>query len=99
MKEEPIRFTMLEPFGLQLQTPKALAAPLPSLEGKVIGALWNSKAEGDEVLGLVLKILKEKHGARDVKLYKKKHASGPAPPAQLDELARLADAFVTGVGD
>jgi len=94
-----IKFSIIEPHPVAIDAPKKLASPLSSLEGKVVGALWNSKAEGDEVLQQILKILREQYHVKDTPFFQKKSASGPAKPAQLDEIAGKVDAFVTGIGD
>jgi hypothetical protein len=94
-----IKFSMVEPYYLLIEQPKKLATHLDSLEGKVVGALWNSKAEGDGTLNEIMTVLKEQYGVKETRFFRKPSASGPAKPKQLDEIAGQVDAFVTGIGD
>ena len=96
---DQIKFSMVEPYYLLIDQPKKLATHFESLEGKVVGALWNSKAEGDETLNQILAVLKDQYGVKETRFFRKPSASGPAKPKQLDEIASQVDAFITGIGD
>jgi hypothetical protein len=95
----PISFSILEPYALPIEAPRDLASPLESLEGKVIGALWNTKPEGDDVLQQILGILKEQYHVKETRFFKKPSAGAPAKKKLLQEIAPDVDAFVVGVGD
>lgn len=100
MNGGPITLELIEPRHLVIEEPTRLAPrSLRSLEGRVVGGLWNSKAEGDETMRQILKLLVEEYGAKETRFFKKPSASGPAKPGQLDEIAQGVDAFVTGIGD
>lgn len=70
-----------------------------SLEGKVIGILDNGKAKSDVLLRGVQELLRTETGIKDLLVLRKPSAYRPAPDEQLDELARRADAVITGIGD
>jgi hypothetical protein len=70
-----------------------------SLEGKVIGILDNGKAKSDLLLRGVQELLRTEAGIKDLLVLRKPSAYRPAPDEQLDELARRADAVITGIGD
>ncbi len=93
------RIKMVEPFYLAIEAPKKMARPLDSLKGKVVGALWNNRPEGDVVMEQILKILVEQYGVKETRFFKKLYCGAPAPKEQLDEWAKQVDAFITGIGD
>ena len=70
-----------------------------SLEGKVIGILDNGKAKSDLLLRGVQELLRNEAGVTSFVMLRKPSAYRPAPDDQLDELARTADAVITGIGD
>lgn len=70
-----------------------------SLEGRVIGILDNGKAKSDLLLRGVQELLRTEAGVKDLFVLRKPSAYRPAPDEQLDELARRADAVITGIGD
>jgi hypothetical protein len=94
-----ISFSILEPYALPIEAPTELASGLDSLEGKVVGALWNTKPEGDDVLQQILALLKEQHQVKETLFFKKPSAGAPAKKKLLQEIAPHVDAFIVGVGD
>jgi len=94
-----ISFSILEPYALPIDAPRELASPLGSLEGKVVGALWNTKPEGDDVLKQILAILEQQYGVKETRFFKKPSAGAPAKKKLLEEISPQVDAFVVGVGD
>jgi len=70
-----------------------------NLEGKVIGILDNGKAKSDLLLHGVEELLRTEAGVAKFVMLRKPSAYRPAPDDQLDELARRADAVITGIGD
>ena len=77
--------------------PAALAAPLASLDGALVGLLDNAKI-GTARLYDHLEALLRKRGVREVIRRRKPDSSRPAPAELLGELS-AADALVSGVGD
>ncbi|MBI2907566.1 MAG: hypothetical protein HYX92_07935 [Chloroflexi bacterium] len=75
-----------------------LAQRLGSLEGKVIGCLWNSKPHGDRVLKLLSDRLLDKYGAKSVHVQKVIIGSR-APREVLDNLISNCDAVIAALGD
>jgi hypothetical protein len=84
------------------QTPEGdalrLAAPLPSLQGVVVGLLDNTKMGTARFYDHVAEILQERFGVREVIRRRKPDLSRPAPAEILGELSG-ADAIISGIGD
>jgi len=81
-------------------TRKFRSAPrLDTLNGKVLGAIWNSRVHGDKILNAVAAELKARYGVRDFLLREKPYLGNIAPKEILDELVAKCDAVITGVGD
>ena len=76
----------------------ALAAPVPSLEGTLIGLLDNAKIGTARLYDHLEALLRERHGVREVLRRRKPDTSRPVPDAMLGDLS-AADAIVSGVGD
>ena len=74
------------------------AARLPSLEGRTIGLLDNSKFHVRELLDHVEEILRTQYGVAEVLRWRKPDASRLAPPAVLADMQRC-DAVISAVGD
>jgi len=74
------------------------AARLPSLEGRTIGLLDNSKFHVRELLDHVEEILRTQYGVAEVLRRRKPDASRPAPPALLADMQRC-EAVISAVGD
>ena len=77
---------------------KATVTGLPSLAGRTVGLLDNSKIKVKEILDEIDTLLRTQHGVSNVIRLRKPDASRPAP---AEVLARLAgcDAFISAVGD
>lgn len=92
----PIR--VLDP---TLEEPALASGPaprLPSLEGRTVGLLDNSKVNVRELLDLLESILKERYGVASVVRLRKSDPSRPAPP-DVAALFANVDALVSAVGD
>lgn len=76
---------------------KPLARRSPSLRGRRIGVLDNSKPNADRLLGRLAELLVERHGAASITRWRKPGASRPA--TMIDEIARGSDIVLTGSGD
>ena len=93
-----IEVTVLNP-SAGAATGKFRKAPrLDTLDGKVIGAIWNSRVHGDKVLEAVAALLKERYHLKDFVLRKKPYLGNLAPKELVDELTAKCDAIITGVG-
>ncbi len=86
-----------EPVAQPGQNQDALAQRLPTLDGKVIGLLNNTKDLVDVLLDEVQGLIQEDFPAARFRSFRKESVSG-ASPAMLDQLA-ACDAVVTAVGD
>ena len=92
-------FTMLKP-GKTVPTSSFVMAPrLGSLEGKVVGTLWNNRPHGDKFLQQLGEQLVERYGVAEVVHRKKIYINSRAPMELLMELKERCDAVVVGVGD
>ena len=75
-----------------------LAAPLPSLDGALVGLLDNAKIGTARFYDHLEALLRDRFGVREVMRRRKPDASRPAPAELLGELS-AADAIVSGIGD
>jgi hypothetical protein len=94
-----MHFTMFDPTDGPVAEPFTPAARPASLSGKVIGILDNGKTKSDLLLREIQDLLRPEAGVVDVVMVRKPSAYRPAPDEQLDDLARRADAVITGIGD
>jgi hypothetical protein len=76
---------------------RALATRPPSLAGRRIAVLDNSKPNADVLLGRVAEALVARHGAGVISRWRKPGSSRPA--TVIDEIARVADVVLTGSAD
>jgi hypothetical protein len=71
----------------------------PSLQGKTVGFLDNSKRNSDKVLLYLDELLRERHGIA-ASVHRRKPTSSRVAPAEiLEEMARECDVVVPGIGD
>ena len=75
----------------------ALARRLPSLQGKVIALLDNTKPLVDTLLDEVKTLLQRDFPAAEFRYFKKESVSGAG--SELMEQLAACDAVVTGIGD
>ncbi|MFC1982274.1 hypothetical protein ACFLV5_00555 [Chloroflexota bacterium] len=76
-----------------------MAPMLPSLDGRVLGILDNSKPNSDRILDMVAKFLGDKYKLAGVVKRRKSGAGWGTPNELLDELAKESQFVITGVGD
>jgi hypothetical protein len=75
-----------------------LAAPLPSLDGALVGLLDNAKIGTARFYDHLEVMLRDRFGVREVIRRRKPDSSRPVPADLLGELS-AADAIVSGIGD
>lgn len=75
------------------------AKRLSTLEGKVIGCLWNNRYQGDAILDGVVKRLRARFALKDVIHGKKDYIGEAAPKDLIEKFGRSCDAVVLAVGD
>jgi len=75
------------------------AARVSTLNGKVLGVLYNGRAGGDVVLKELLGLLESKYNLEGVVFRTKPHAWVSAPAEIFQELAQSVEVAITGVGD
>lgn len=71
----------------------------PSLKGKRVGLVENTKFNSDKLLIEIGKVLTEEYGAAETRIWSKHNSSVPAHQEILDELTRSCDVMVAGIGD
>lgn len=54
-------YEVVYPVGIRAVQDRPVAAPLPDLNGMVIGELWNHGFRGDETFPIIEEIIKEKY--------------------------------------
>lgn len=79
--------------------PITYVARPPSLKGKRVGLVENTKFNSDKLLVKIGKILTEEYGAGEARVWRKHHSSVPAHEEIVDELSRSCDVMVAGIGD
>jgi hypothetical protein len=90
---------MLKPTERVANSALVMAPRLASLQGKVIGTLWNNKGHGDQLLKQVGDQLRERYGVAEVVHRKKLVIASVAPNEVLQELRQKCDAVVAAIGD
>ena len=75
------------------------AAPLDSLEGKIIGIVENGKLNAETMLREIAVLFEQRHGCTIEVVLPKANASAPAPSETLEEAAAKVDFLITGLGD
>jgi hypothetical protein len=76
----------------------AMAPPLASLNGAVIGMIDNAKIGTERLFDFIEEILRKDHGVREFIRRRKPDASRPVPPQMLAEM-QGADAILSAIGD
>ncbi|HSE92498.1 MAG TPA: hypothetical protein VLF19_04260 [Methylomirabilota bacterium] len=93
------RIRVLSPVGADpLEALTVPALPL-ELAGRTVGFLDNTKANFDRLAGDIGRLLRERHGVKDVVHRRKPNASTPAPPELVAEVAKSCDIVFAGSAD
>ncbi len=90
---------ILDPAGGTSAAQRQLAPRPGALGGLVIGILDNSKPNAAVLLEAVAALLRERFGARGVRVWQKPGASTAAVPAVLDEIAGACRVTLTASAD
>jgi hypothetical protein len=76
-----------------------LAARVPTLEGRVVGLLDNSKSGSRPFLDRVEELLRREHGVSRIIRYDKKAAALPIPDEMLAAATSECDVVINGIAD
>lgn len=76
----------------------ALAVRPPSLAGKVLGLLDNTKEQGDIILETMGAALRSRYGIARVVVRRKDHYSKAAPDSLIAEMAREVQVAIAALG-
>ena len=76
-----------------------LAARVPTLEGRVVGLLNNSKSGTRPFLDRVEELLRREHGVSKIIRYDKKAAALPIPDEMLAAATSECDVVINGIAD
>jgi hypothetical protein len=93
----PQTVVVYEPVAEESGAQDALAQRLPTLEGKVIGLLDNTKDLVDTLLDEVKRLLQKDFPGAEFRYFRKESVSGARP--DLMEQMAACNAVVTAVGD
>lgn len=90
---------VLDPTAKSKVKKGALAPRAHDLKDKVLGFLWNSKANGDLLLLRVREHLSQRFHLAGTHWQEKPTATTAAQPAIIEELVRTCDLVVNAIGD
>jgi hypothetical protein len=76
-----------------------LAERVPTLQGRVVGLLDNSKSGTRPFLDRVEELLRREHGVSRTIRYAKKAAALPVPDEMLEAAVRECDVVINGIAD
>ena len=96
-KTEQRTVLVYEPTAGEGAQQDALARRLPSLDGKVIGLLDNTKDRVDVLLGEIQALLQKDFPKAEFRYIRKESVSGAAPAVM--ETVAACDAVITAIGD
>ncbi|MBI3329016.1 MAG: hypothetical protein HYZ81_20215 [Nitrospinae bacterium] len=100
MRTEGIRkLVLVSPVNEATAAHFIFAPRLPDLHRRRVGLLDNSKSNAGQLLQKVAKLLSEQYRFADIVSRRKPSASKPAAPEMIDELSRMCDLVIVGVGD
>ena len=90
---------VLSPAAAKSGNAVALAARVPTLEGRVVGLLNNSKSGTRPFLDRVEELLRREHGVSRIIRYDKKAAALPIPDEMLMAATSECDVVINGIAD
>ncbi len=89
----------MDPTGVTEQVEGSIASRRSSLDGAVVGLLWNKKFNGDKLLNAVAELLQQEYQIKETIFESAADAGKPTPPQVLDALAARCDVVLTATGD
>jgi len=93
------RIRVLSPIGADPLEALAVPALPRELDGLTVGFLDNTKANFDRLVGDIGRVLRDRHGVKDIVHRRKANASTPAAPELIAELAKTCDVVLAGSAD
>ena len=90
---------VLSPAAAKSGNAVPLAARVPTLAGRVVGLLNNSKSGTRPFLDRVEELLGREHGVSRIIRYDKNAAALPIPDEMLEAAVRECDVVVNGIAD
>ena len=90
---------VLSPAAVRTGNAVSLATRVPTLEGRVVGLLNNSKSGTRPFLDRVEELLQREHGVSRIIRYDKKAAALPVPDEMLEAATRECDVVINGIAD
>src|SRR3989442_165775 len=90
---------LLAPTAVVARNAVPLARRVPTLEGRVVGLLDNSKSGTRPFLDRVEELLRSAHGVSGIIRYDKKAAALPVPDEILEAAARECHVVINGIAD
>ena len=92
--------SILDPTGAaDLGADTTLAPRLSTLRGTTLGLLDNGKPNGAALLNEFGRVLKERHGVKDVLMFTKPYFGTPVEPTQTERIFEECDFAVAAIGD
>ena len=76
-----------------------LASRPATLDGLVVGAIWNSRPYGDKIIRAVISMLQERYKLKDVVFLRKPWLGNAAPPEIYDPILAPCDLSITRLRD
>ncbi len=90
---------LLDPTTEIKAQPIAYTPRPPSLEGKRVALIENTKFNSDRLLAKIGDILQAEYGAAATRMWRKRNSSVPAHEEIIEEVRKESDVMVAGVGD
>jgi len=90
---------VLDPTAKANVPEREMAPRVDTLDGKVVGFLYNFKPNADLVLERIEEVVRERFAVKAVVWRRKSDAASGAPPGMLKELAEQCHLVFNGVGD
>lgn len=91
------RIAVFDPTAVPKRIQDSLAERLPTLDGKVVGLLHNTKDRVNELFDELQSLLKRDYPGAHFERFRKRSVSGVSPDL-LEQVARC-DAVITALGD
>ena len=92
--------SILDPTGAaDLSADTTLAPRLGTIRGATLGLLDNGKPNGAALLTEVGRVLRERHGVREVLMFTKPYFGTPVEPTQTQRIFEECDFAITAIGD